>query len=167
MRAASLTIHVPLGAGFLPRLVARLRRLLARRLLLKLAGVETVMLEGRVIALRPVPLGVARYMIPALIRCTRSFSSWDISEALYADFVTVLALGLRLPPATVENLRTPLWELAPLIERIAHTNGLPTMEAGRADLGKILATLMNSTGPDSSRGSPATPAGPGTTSSNA
>lgn len=164
---ASLVIDTPKGAGPIPRLLSFARRLLARRLILRLAGVHSVMVEGRVCILRPVPLGIARDMIPALIRCGRRFNEWNIDESLYDDFVTVLSFGLRLTRANVEALTVPLWELAPIIERIAQINGLPTMEAGRADLGKILATLMTSTGPDSSRGSPATPVGPGTTSSNA
>lgn len=164
---AALVIAPPPGAGFLPRLAAFSRRIVSRRVLLRLAGIETVTLEGRVCILRAVPLGIARDLVPALLRCSRSFAAWDISEALYTDFVTVLALGLQLPIATVEKITIPLWELAPVIERIARINGLPTMEAGRSDLGKILATLMNSTGTTSSRGLSAVPDGPGSTSSNA
>lgn len=163
----SLVINPPPGAGFAPRLVATVRRLASRRLLLRLAGVETILLEGHVCAVRAVPLGLARTLVPALLRCARRFASWNIDETLYDDFVIVLSLGLGLPAKAIEHLTVPLWELAPIIERIAAANGLPTVEAGRADLGKLLATLLNSTGTSSSRGSAATPAGPGSTSNNA
>ena len=154
------------GAGLLHRFLVFLRAVFSRRVLLRLAGIPTVILEGRVIAVRAVPLGVAPELVPAIIRCGRSFGAWNIDEALYDDFVKVLALGLRCPPAAIERLTSPLWSLVPVIELIAQVNGLPTVEAGRADLGKLLATLMNSTGTDSSRGLSATPAGPGSTSNN-
>ena len=162
-----LVINPPRGAGYFPRLAAVVRRLLSIRFLARLAGIETVSLEGRVCVLRAVPLGVARDMVPALIRCARSFSVWDINESLYDDFVTVLALGLHLRRSAVEKLTVPLLSLVPVIERIGQINGLMTAEVGRAGLGKPPATLMSSTGTDSSRGSSAAPAGPGSTSSNA
>ncbi len=154
------------GVGLPRRVLAWGRGLFSRRALLRLAGIPVVQIEGRVIALRPVPLGIARDMVPALIRCARSFSAWEIDEALYNDFVTVLSLGLRLPKHAVESFAVPLWQLAPVVEQLAQVNGLPTMEAGRADLGKLLAA-MTSTGTVSSPGLSATPAGPGSTSSNA
>jgi len=155
------------GAGVATRLRARLRGLWSRRLLLRLAGVPHVVLEGRVCVVRAVPLGVARTLVPALIRCSRRFAAWQIDEALYDDLVQVLALGLRLPPAAIERLTVPLWELAPVVSAIAHVNGLAATEAGGADLGKWLATLARSTGTSSTPSSSAPPAGPGSTSTNA
>lgn len=163
---AVLTVSPLPGAGLPRRLCAWARGLFSRRVLLRLAGIPAVQIEGRVIALRPVPLGVTRDMVPALIRCARSFTAWEIDETLYDDFVIVLSLGLRLPKKTVESFTVPLWQLVPVIERLAQINGLPTVEAGRADLGKWLAA-MTSTGTDLSPGSSPTPAGPGSTSSNA
>jgi hypothetical protein len=154
------------GAGIPRRVLACLRGLFSRRALLRLVGVPVVQIEGRVIAVRPVPLGVAREMVPALLRCARSFSAWDINESLYDDFVVVLSVGLRQSRQTVESWTVPLWQLAPVVERIAQVNGLPTVEAGRADLGKFVATML-STGMDSSPGSSAVPDGPGITSNNA
>lgn len=151
------------GAGRLVRLVAWVRGRLNRRLLLRLAGLDAVVLEGRTFVVRAVPLGVARNLVPALIRCSRRFADWQIDEALYDDLVTVLALGLGTPPHTIERLTLPLWELAPVIERIARVNGLPVLEAG-ADMGKLMVALMNSTGTSSTPSSSAPPAGPGTTS---
>lgn len=151
------------GAGLGIRLAAWSRGLRSRRLLLRLVGVESVVLEGRTYAVRPVPLGVARELVPAIIRCARRFAAWDIDEALYADFVTVLALGLGVPRRTIERLTIPLWDLAPVLDRIARVNALPVLEAG-ADPGKLLAALMTSTGTSSTPPSSAPPAGPGTTS---
>jgi len=78
--------------------------------------------------------------------------------------VQVLALGLNVGPTVIESLSVPAWELSPVIERIARINGLPVMEAGRADLGELLAALTKSTGTAISPGSSAPPAGHGTTS---
>lgn len=139
------------------------RGLLSRRLLLRLVGVDTVVLEGRVHTLRAVPLGVARELVPAIIRCSRRFAAWEIDEGLYDDLVKVLALGLDTTPREIERLTIPLWDLAPVIERIARVNGLPVLEAG-ADLGKLLAALMSSTGTNSMPSSSAPPVGPGITS---
>lgn len=139
------------------------RGLLSRRLLLRLVGVDTVVLEGRVHTLRAVPLGVARELVPAIIRCSRRFAAWEIDEGLYDDLVKVLALGLGTSPREIERLTIPLWDLAPVIERIARVNGLPVLEAG-ADLGKLLAALMSSTGTNSTPSSSAPPVGPGITS---
>lgn len=164
MMAALVVSPLP-GAGLTVRLAARVRGLLSRRLLLRLIGVESVMLQGRVHVLRAVPLGVARELVPAIIRCSRKFAAWDIDEALYDDLVKVLSLGLRTTPREIERLAVPLWELAPVIERIARVNGMPVLEAG-ADMGKILAALMTSTGTSSTPSSSAPPAGPGNTSIN-
>jgi hypothetical protein len=159
----SLVISPLPGAGLTARLAARVRGLLSRRLLLRLVGIESVMLEGRVHVLRAVPLGVARELVPAIIRCSRRFAGWEIDEGLYDDLVKVLALGLGTTAREIERLTVPLWDLAPVIERIARVNGMPVMEAG-TDLGKALAALMNSTGTGSTPFSSAPPAGPGTTS---
>lgn len=125
------------------------------------------MLEGRVFAVRAVPLGVARRMVPALLRCSRRFAAWQIDEAMYDDLVQVLALGLGTSPTVIERLTVPLWDLGPVVEVIARANGLPMMEAGGADLGKLLAAMATSTGTSSMPSSSAPPAGPGSTSTNA
>ena len=161
---AALRLAPLAGAPLGVRLSAALRGWFNRRLLLRLVGVQTVVLEGRVHAVRAVPLGVARALVPALIRCSRRFAAWQIDEALYDDLVQVLALGLGTAPATIERLTVPLWELAPVVEVIARVNGLPMMEAGGADLGKLLTLLASSTGTSSMPSSSAPPAGPGNTS---
>jgi len=162
MMAAIALSPLP-GAGLGPRAAAWARGLLSRRVLLRLAGVEAVVLEGRTYAVRPVPLGVARELVPAIIRCARRFAAWEIDDVLYDDFVTVLALGLGAPRSTIEHLTIPLWDLAPVLDRIARVNALPVVEAG-TDPGKLLAALMTSTGTSSTPSSSAPPVGPGTTS---
>lgn len=155
------------GAGLRVRLVAWVRRLLSRRALLRLAGVKSVMLEGRVYVLRAVPLGVARDLVPAIMRCSQRFAAGQIDEDLYDDLVRVLALGLRAEACEIERLTIPLWYLAPVIDGIAAVNGLPVMEAGAAG-GKFQAATtpspMPSIGTNSTPASPAAPDGPGTTS---
>ena len=164
MSAAVLRLAPLAGAPLGVRLAAQLRGLLQRRRLLRLFGIETVVLEGRVHAVQAVPLGVARQLVPALIRCSRRFSAWEFDEALYDDMVQVLALGLGAKPADIEQLTVPLWDLAPVVEVIARVNGLPLMEAGGSDLGKLLQLLATSTGTSSTPSSSAPPAGPGNTS---
>lgn len=154
------------GSGHFVRLAASVRGLLSRRVLLALAGIDTVVLAGRVRAVRPVPLGVARELVPAIVRCSKAFAAWEFSEALYDDMVKVLALGLGLPAAQVEALTVSLFDLAPVVERIARVNGLPVLEAGSPDMGKLLA-LMTQTGTSSMPGSSAPPDGHGSTSTNA
>lgn len=161
--SASIVLAPLAGAGHRLRLSAWMRGWLSRRLLLRLAGVEAVVLEGRTYAVRAVPLGVARTLVPAIIRCARRFAAWEIDDTLYEDFVTVLALGLGAPRRAIERLTIPLWDLAPVIDRIARVNGLPVLEAG-TDPGKLLAALMTSTGTSSTPSSSAPPGGPGTTS---
>lgn len=165
MSAAVVVRPLP-GAGYLPRLAAFARGLLSRRLLLRLAGVDTVVLAGRVLPVRAVPLGVARELVPAIVRCSKAFASWEFSEALYDDIVKVLALGLNVPVHQIESLTVSLFDLAPVVERIARVNGLPVLEAGSTDMGKLLA-LMTQTGTNSMPGSSAPPDGPGTTSTDA
>lgn len=162
---ASIVLAPPVGAGLIVRLAAWARGLMSRRLLLRLAGIETVVLEGRAHALRAVPLGVARELVPAIIRCSRRFAAWEIDESLYDDLVIVLALGLGTSRGEIERLTVSLWDLAPVIDRIARVNGLPVLEAG-TEQGKALAALMTSTGTSSTPSSSAPPAGPGTTSTN-
>ena len=154
------------GVGFARRLWCLLRGLVSRRALFALVGVPCVQIEGQAFAVRPVPLGVARDMVPALLRCAKSFAVREIDERLYDDFVVTLALGLGVPAKRIERLQVPLWQLAPVVELIARVNGFPEVEAGRADLGKLMAA-MTSTGTSSSPASSPTPAGPGSTSNNA
>jgi len=160
----ALVIHPLAGAGHLTRLVAAMRGFVSRRLIPRLPGVEVVVLAGHVRPVRAVPLGVAREMVPAIVRCSRAFAQLEIGEALYDDLIKVVSLGLGMPLRQVENLAVSLWDLAPVLDRIARVNGLPVVEAGGPDLGKLLATL---TGTSSTPGSSAQPAGPGGTSTNA
>lgn len=160
---AAVVISPLPGAGLFVKLAAWMRGLLSRRLLLRLAGIDSVVLEGRVHVLRAVPLGVARELVPAILRCSRRFAALEIDEALYDDFVIVLALGLGAPPRQIERLSVPLWQLGPVIEAIARVNGLPKVE-GDANLGKLLAALTQSTGTNSTPSSSAPPVGPGNTS---
>ncbi|MFV5212789.1 hypothetical protein ACLIIZ_03560 [Azonexus caeni] len=162
---ATIVVSLPRAAGYLARLLAVVRAWLSRRALLRLAGIPVVVLEGRVYGVRAVPFGVARELVPALLRCSQRFAAWQIEEALYDDIVRVLALGLRESPAVIERLTVPLWALAPVIEAIAVANALPVVEAGRADPGKVMAAIL--TGTPLSPPSPQAPAGPGSTLSNA
>ncbi|MDP3139342.1 MAG: hypothetical protein Q8N17_23775 [Burkholderiaceae bacterium] len=166
MMSAALVIRPLSGAGTLPRVSAFVRGLLSRRLLLRLVGVDTVVLAGSVHAVRAVPLGVARELVPAIVRCSKAFAAWEFSEALYDDMVKVLALGLNVPAARIEALTVSLFDLAPVVERIARVNGLPVLEAGSSDMGKLLVALTQ-TGTNSMPGSSAPLAGPGSTSTNA
>ena len=162
----STLVIAPLpGVGLGRRLWCALRGLFSRRTLLTLSGVRSVQLEGEVFAVRPVPLGVARNMVPALLRSGRSFAAWEISEQLYDDFVITISLGLGVPAKRIERLQVPLWQLVPVVELIARVNGFPEMEVGRSDLGKILE-VVTSTGTPSSPAFAPTPDGPGSTSSN-
>lgn len=151
------------GAGRLVRLLAWVRGLVSRRVLYRLAGVDVVVLAGHVCQVRAVPLGVARNMVPALVRASQAFAAWRIDEALYDDLVIVLATGLGLDTRTVERLPVALWELGPVIEALAQANGLPTVEAGRAAQGKPMNPW---TGMPSTPSSSPPPAGHGTTSTN-
>ena len=164
---ADSTVVSPIaGAGRMTRLAAMARGVLSRRLLLRLNGVDTVVLAGHVHAVRPVPLGVAREMVPAIVRCSRAFAAWQFDEALYDDMIKVLALGLNAPARRIEALTVSLFDLAPVVERIARVNGLPVLEAGSHDMGKLVAALTQ-TGTSSTPGSSAPPAGHGNTSTDA
>ncbi|OJW77977.1 hypothetical protein [Thiobacillus sp. 65-1402] len=163
---SAVVVSVLPGAGVWPRLVAFVRSVFSRRVLLALAGVDTVVLAGHVYAVRARPLGVDRELVPALIRCSQAFVRMEVTDALYDDIVKTLSLGLNAPARQIESHAVSLWDLAPVIDLIARVNGLQTMEAGRADLGKILEVLAQ-TGTDSMPGSSVPPAGPGTTSTNA
>jgi hypothetical protein len=162
---AALVVRPLPGAGLGARVFAWVRGMRVRRLLQRLSGVPTVVLEGRVCTVRARPLRVCRDLVPALVRCSRRFSSLDFDEALYDDLVIVLSLGLNVPATVIERLTVPLWDLVPVIERIAQVNGLPVMEAGRADLGELLTMMAaTSTGTSTAPSSSAQPAGPGHTS---
>lgn len=155
----TVVIRALAGSGHFVRILAWLRGLVTRRLLLRLMGAETVVIQGRVRAVRAVPLGVARDLVPAMVRCSRRFDEWTIDEALYDDLVKVLSLGLRVPSRDIESLNVSLWDLAPVIETIARVNGMPVQEAGSADMGKPIA--LTRTGTNSTPGLSAQPAGPG------
>lgn len=58
------------AAGYGTRAAAWLRQRFSRRLALRLLGVPYVVLEGRVYPVRAVPFGVARQLVPALLRCS-------------------------------------------------------------------------------------------------
>lgn len=163
----STLVIAPLpGVGFARRLWCLLRGLVSRRALFALVGVPCVQIEGQAFAVRPVPLGVARDMVPALIRCAQSIAALELDEKLYDDFVVTMSLGLGVSKKRIEKMQVSFWQLAPAVELIARVNGFQATEAGRADPGKLMAA-MTSTGTPSSPASSPTPAGPGSTSSNA
>lgn len=162
MTTAHIVIAPTPGAGGLVRLVAVVRRLLSRRALLRLVGIPTVVLQGRTYPVQAVPLGVARDLVPALLRCSRLFARWEISEALYDDLVRVLALGLGATVRDIEQLTVPLWDLAPVVEAIAVANGLPVVQGGGSS-GELEA-LTKLTGTGLSPASSAPPDGHGSTS---
>lgn len=149
---AALVIPPLPASPLLNRVVAAVRGAISRHLLLRLAGIPTIVLEGHVFAVRAVPLGIARELVPALLRCSQRFAAWQIDEELYDDFAKVLALGLNADPRTIAGLTVPLWNLAPVIEKIAIANGMPLMEAGRTDLGKLIAAQNPSIGMGSTPG---------------
>lgn len=160
---AAIVIYPLRAAGFYKRISAHWRGLISRRWLLRLAGIQSVVLEGRVYAVRAVPLKVARDLVPAMIRCSRRFVGAEINENLYDDMVTVLALGLGTTPSAIERLTVPLWGLAPVLDAIAAANGIPVLEAG-ANPGKPSPATKTSTGMNSTPTSSAPPDGPGITS---
>lgn len=151
------------GAGVFVSIAAFARSVFSRRVLLKLAGIDTVVLCGRVYPVRAVPLGVARELVPAIVRASQAFVRMNIDDDLYADIVKTLSLGLGASAREIEACPVSLWDLAPVIDLIARVNGLQVMEAGRADLGKILEVLAQ-TGTSSTPGSSAPPDGHGSTS---
>lgn len=159
----SLVISPLPGAGLGARAMAWLRGMQVKRLVRRLAGLDTVVLQGRVFALHARPLGICKQLVPALLSCSRRFTAWELTEALYDDLVRVLSLGLDTAPETIESLSIPPWELTEVIGQIARINGLPVLEAGRADLGELL-TALTSTGTNTSPTSSAPAAGPGPTS---
>lgn len=163
---ADLVVNPLPGCGHFVRLGTFSRRLFSRRLLLRLSGTPSVMLAGRVYAVRPVPLGVARELVPALVRCGKAFAAWDFSEALFDDVVKVLALGLGASSRHIEALPVSLYQIAPVVDLIAKTNGLLVLEAGSHDMGKLVEALIR-TGTNSMPSSSAPPAGPGSMSTDA
>ena len=158
----TLVLKTTLRPGIVIRALTWFRSLSAKRILFALGGIPSVVLEGRVYAVTPVPLGIARELVPAMLRCSRKFAAWQVDEELYDDLVKVLSLGLRTSPETISRLTVALWELAPVIEQIATANAMPVLEAGRSDLGKLIAAL--STGESSTPGLLAPQDGLGNTS---
>lgn len=166
MGARLVSVRPLPGGGVFASLAAFVRGLVSRRTLLGLSGVSTVVLAGRVYPVRPVPLGVARELVPAIVRCSDAFVHFNITDDLYADLVKTLSLGLGVPAREIERHAVSLWDLAPVIDLIARVNGLQVAEEGDAALGKLLA-LMQQTGTRSTPGSSAPPDGPGSTSTDA
>lgn len=150
------------GAGTAVRLTAWVRGRFSTRLLLRLSGIESVVLEGRAYAVRAVPLGVARDLVPAILRCGDAIAACKIDDALYDNAIKALSLGLGVPPRSIESLTISLWEVLRVLDLIARVNGLQA-EADKIETGKLLAALT-STGTKSTLISSAPPAGPGNTS---
>lgn len=160
---AAIVINPLPAAGNGVRLWAALRGFIARRLWPRLRGVEMAYIQGRAIPLQARPLGVARELIPAILRCSEALLAGRIDDAFYSDLVQALALGLNLPPRVIESFAVSLWDLAKLLDVIARVNGLQAAE-GSADLGKFQAVLN---GTNSIPPSSPPPAGAGSTSTNA
>lgn len=160
---SSVVIHPLPRAGIPARVMAWVRGISVPRLVNRLLGFDTVVLEGRVFAVRAQPIKVCRTMIPALLRCSKRFASFDFDESMSDDLVIVLSQGLSTKPAVIEQLSIPLWSLTPVIEKIAIANGLPLAEAGRSNPGEIM-TALALIGTNSASLSSAQPAGPQPTS---
>lgn len=162
---ATLMLSPLPGAGLWARVRAWVRGLFSRRLLLRLMGLDAVVLEGRTYAVRAVPLGVARDLVPALLRCSTAVLEDKFNEALFDDIIKALSLGLGESPRAIESLSISLWATMQVLDRIARVNGLQT-EADKFDPGKLLAAMARSTGTGSTPSSSPPPAGRGTTSTN-
>lgn len=145
----------------LQRLPALLWGLFYLPLRLKNAGADQVILYGRPHTVLPRPLGVARQLVPLLLRCSQRFAEGEVTEALYDDLILILSLGLGVKARYVESFPISISDLARIYELIARVNGL-SREEGTA-LGGV-AALAILTGMSSMPGSSAPPAGPGTTS---
>lgn len=164
MQTQHLVVHPLPSAGLLIRFTSFLRSMISLRVFFRLAGHEVVVLQGRVLPVRPVPLNVAREMMPAIVRCSEAFVTWNVSEELFDDLIKVLSLGLGVKPRYIESLTVSFWDLARVLDVIARVNGLQVVEAGKTDLGKL---MVEWSGMNSMPGSSAQPDGPGSTSTSA
>lgn len=160
---SALVIQALPGAGLWVRLSSAVRGLVSR-LAPRISGVERIVIQGRALPLKAQPLGVARELIPAIIRCSEGLVAARIDDAFYADLVLVLAIGLALPPKTVEGFSISLWDCMRVLDAIARVNGLQAAEGSGEDLGKLLAVLSGTN--STPRSSPPL-AGAGSTSTNA
>lgn len=124
---APVVIAPSVGAGWPVRVAARVRRLFSRRVLLRLAGVPTVVLQGHVYAVRAVPLGVARDMVPALLRCSRILGEQHRSIELSEDFIVVLLHGLRVNQSEFKSFKLSIDEQRHVLDEIAWVNGIPVI----------------------------------------
>jgi len=160
---ASIVIRPLPGAGYLTRSLAWWRGLRVGRVLAALTGIDTVVLQGRVLPVKAQPLKVCRSLVPAIIRCSKRMSQLDIDEPLYEDLILVLSLGLAIPQKKIEQMRISAFEIGQVIKVIARANGMPIAEAGGPELGEMAQALMRLTGTSSTPGSSVPPGGHGTT----
>jgi hypothetical protein len=101
-----------------------------------------VVLAGKRYVARVVPFGVARQLVPALIRASQAIGDGRIDDdAVYADVVTVLHLGLGIPRWRISRLDCDLTELPAVFERVGIANGLVPKE-GTGPVGKLLAARI-------------------------
>jgi hypothetical protein len=85
---------------------------------------KTIVIGGQTVAVKPIPLGVLRKVVPAFNRVGVTFASGAVDEAVISDCVFIIAAGIGKPVEEVEQMPMGFDELPAALEVIAEVAGL-------------------------------------------
>jgi len=90
---------------------------------------KTIVIGGQAVAVKPMPLGTLRKVLPAFNRVGAAFKQGAVDEAVFDDCVTIIAAGIGKSAEEVEQMPMSFDELPRVLEVIAGVAGLKPAEA--------------------------------------
>lgn len=114
-----------------------------------------IVLGTRTLAVRAIPLGKLRRLVPAFNRAGKAFAFGSADDAAFDDIFAILSEATELPVADIEAIPGTWPEIMAAIETVADVCGLkPKKEEGAPDAGEA----RPGPSPASTPGTPSTPA---------
>lgn len=101
---------------------------------------KTIVIGGQKIAVKPIPLGLLRKVVPAFNRVGAAFAAGAVGEDVIGDCVVIIAAGIGKAPEEVEQMPMGFDELPQALEVIAEVAGLKPSEAQPGELGPSSTT---------------------------
>lgn len=90
---------------------------------------KTIVIGGQTVAVKPIPLGMLRKVVPAFNRVGSAFAKGAMDESIIGDCVVIIAAGIGKPVEEVEQMPMGFDEIPLALEVIAEVAGLKPAEA--------------------------------------
>lgn len=110
---------------------------------------KTIVIGGQKIAVKPIPLGLLRKVVPAFNRVGAAFASGAVDERVIEDCEVIISAGIGKPVEEVTQMPMGFDELPRALEVIAEVAGLKPAEA---QPGEPVPSSTTASGTESTQG---------------